>query len=58
MTGEELRKIRLKLGLNTQQMCEFLGLSSRRLVQRYESGENRVPKTVIKILELKKLIPS
>jgi transcriptional regulator with XRE-family HTH domain len=45
LTGRELRKIRLRLGLTQAQMTVRLDLD-RRTIGRYERGERPVPRVV------------
>lgn len=54
MTPLEFRTIRISLGFDYQQMADFLGLKSSRIVRYYESGQRIIPKWVIIILELNK----
>lgn len=54
MTGEELRKGRLKLGMTQGEMAEYLG-TTLNTVSRWERGEIGIayPKMVKTMLELK-----
>lgn len=50
MTGEELKKLRLRLGLNPTQMAERLGLGWR--MYRYvEKGEKQLSKASAMLAE-------
>jgi transcriptional regulator with XRE-family HTH domain len=42
LTGKELRRIRLQLGLTQEDMAKMVGLSAGRVVSRYERGDRRV----------------
>lgn len=43
MTAAEFREARHRLGLSAQAMAEFLGVSSGRVIRRWESGASAVP---------------
>jgi len=42
LTGKELKRIRLQLGLTQEDMAKMVGLSAGRVVSRYERGDRRV----------------
>lgn len=51
MKGEELKKIRKSLKLTQTQFAEFIGRTSMRTVQNWESGVTPVPEYVIEKLQ-------
>jgi len=42
LTGKELRRIRLQLGLTQEEMAKIVGLSAGRVISRYEVGVRKV----------------
>jgi DNA-binding transcriptional regulator YiaG len=50
MTSDEFRAIRQAAGLTQTALAEYLGVSGFRTVQRYESGERKIPGPVAKLM--------
>ena len=51
MTGEELRKIRLKMGLTQVQMAEEIGVTSNALAM-WERDERKISEPVARLVSL------
>lgn len=56
MTPLEFRTHRICMKLSLQQMANFLGLKSSRMIRYYESGQRVIPDRVVKILELNECV--
>lgn len=56
MTPLEFRTHRISMKLSLQQMANFLGLKSSRMIRYYESGQRVIPDRVVKILELNECV--
>jgi DNA-binding transcriptional regulator YiaG len=52
MTGEELRRSRLALGLTLDEFARLVRVSSGRTVRKWEDGEREVPGPVAVLTEL------
>ncbi len=52
MTAEELKKLRIKLGLSISESARAVQISDRSW-QRYESGDRRIPEGVVELYCLK-----
>jgi transcriptional regulator with XRE-family HTH domain len=42
LSGKELKRIRLQLGLTQDEMAKMVGLSAGRVISRYERGDRQV----------------
>ena len=51
MTKEELKQIRIDMGLSQQKFADHLGIESSRTIRRYESGDWKVSNVVEKKLK-------
>jgi len=52
MTGEELRRARLALGLTLDEFARLVRVSSGRTVRKWEDGEREVPGPVAVLTEI------
>lgn len=54
MQGDEIKRIRLELGLTQSELCDVLGISDRRTVRRWEKNERPITgpsRVLLRILE-------
>ncbi len=57
MTGDQLRAVRLQLGLPCADFARLIGNPDRRTLRRWEAGEVPVPATVGAFLEVFNMLP-
>jgi DNA-binding XRE family transcriptional regulator len=56
MTPDEFKRVRSQWGLTQQQMADRLGVS-RLSIGHWESGQNRVPTVVVKLVDAYRCLP-
>jgi DNA-binding transcriptional regulator YiaG len=52
MTPLQLKRARQRLGLSGEKLARVVGVSSGRIVRRWENGESRIPRAVAIVVRL------